>query len=501
VFTPLAQPTPFDITVTNSAFFNPPRTLTLSGAGITNNSGVIQNFSVDIIPFGEGGTIVFENQATAGEMTAFTGFGNSSAPPFLVFNASSTTGGATINNNSAFTEFNAMSNAANATINNSAGGLLTGSFLGGVLDFNDNSSAGNATINNATPPFNQGGDFGTGAGRTFFSDNSTASSATITADGAKYEFAHELDGPGVIEFNGTSTAGNATLIANGGTNGGGGGWILFEDDSTGGTARVELFGNGTLDIGFHNAPGTTIGSIEGTGLVSLGLGNLTVGSNNLSTVFSGVIQSGFSGTGGSLTKIGTGTLVLSGANTYTGNTTISGGVLQVNGSIASPNTFVNRGGTLRGTGTVGGNLNNNGVVAPGDSPGTLHVGGNYSQGSDGTLEIEIASLFSFDQLMISGTAALSGTLDVTLDDYTGHAGDIFTILTSSGLSGNFSILDLPTLSNGLFFTERVTSNDVLLTVNGPANVPDPGATLLLMAGALAALFSLQRFWRRTKERV
>jgi hypothetical protein len=82
VFTPHAQPTPFDITVTNSAFFNPPRTLTLSGAGITNNSGVIQNFFVARMPFGEGATIVFENQATAGEMTAFTGFGNSSAPPF-----------------------------------------------------------------------------------------------------------------------------------------------------------------------------------------------------------------------------------------------------------------------------------------------------------------------------------------------------------------------------------------------------------------------------------
>jgi hypothetical protein len=157
VFTPHAQPTPFDITVTNSAFFNPPRTLTLSGAGITNNSGVIQNFFVARMPFGEGATIVFENQATAGEMTAFTGFGNSSAPPFLVFNASSTAGGATINNNSSITEFNAMSNAANATINNSAGGSLSGSLLGGGLDFNDNSSAGSATINNATPTFNQGG--------------------------------------------------------------------------------------------------------------------------------------------------------------------------------------------------------------------------------------------------------------------------------------------------------------------------------------------------------
>jgi fibronectin-binding autotransporter adhesin len=234
----------------------------------------------------------------------------------------------------------------------------------------------------------------------------------------------------------------------------------------------------------------TIGSIEGTGFVFVGGTN--VGSNNLSTVFSGVID------GGSMTKIGTGTLTLTGANVYTGGTTVNGGVLQVDNTSGSGTgtgpVTVNSGGTLSGTGKIAGNVINNGVVGPGSSPGTLHVGGNYSQGSGGTLDIEIASLFSFDQLMVSGTASLGGTLDVTLDGYTGHAGDIFTILTSSGLSGSFSIIDLPTLGNRLFFTERVTSNDVLLTVNGPAGVPDRGATLLLMAGAVAALFSLQRFW-------
>jgi hypothetical protein len=170
----------------------------------------------------------------------------------------------------------------------------------------------------------------------------------------------------------------------------------------------------------------------------------------------------------------------------------------VDGSIVSPNTFVNPGGTLSGTGTVGGNLSNSGVVSPGDSPGTLHVGGNFFQSSSGTLEIEIASLFSFDQLMVSGTAALDGTLVISLDGYTGHAGDSFTILTSSGLSGNFLNLDLPELSNGLFFTERITSNDVLLAVNGSTGVPDHGSTLLLMAGALAVVFGMQRFCARVK---
>ena len=54
---------------------------------------------------------------------------------------------------------------------------------------------------------------------------------------------------------GTSSAGTATLIANGGTNAGLGGVITFDGDSDGGTSRVEVFGNGTFDISAHNSPG------------------------------------------------------------------------------------------------------------------------------------------------------------------------------------------------------------------------------------------------------
>ena len=122
----------------------------------------------------------------------------------------------------------------------------------------------------------------------------------------------------------------------------------------------------------------TIGSIEGEGNVFLGANNLTVGSNNLSTTFSGVIQDGGQngGTGGSLTKIGTGTFTLTGANTYTGDTNINRGVLQLDGSIKS-NTFVNQRGRLAGTGTSMA-ITNNGRFSPGSagSPGMLTVTGN-----------------------------------------------------------------------------------------------------------------------------
>src|SRR5439155_18802731 len=120
-----------------------------------------------------------------------------------------------------------------------------------------------------------------------------------------------------------------------------------EDDSTGGTSRIEVFGNGSLDVSVHNAPGVTIGSMEGDGKIFLGANNLIVGTNNRATSFSGVIQDGGQkgGVGGSLTKVSSGTLDLTGVNTYSGNTNINGGVLKINGSIASY-TFVNTDGTL-----------------------------------------------------------------------------------------------------------------------------------------------------------
>ena len=98
-----------------------------------------------------------------------------------------------------------------------------------------------------------------------------------------------------------------TLIADSVVNGGGGGEILFHDDSTAAPARVEVFGNGSVsDISGHNATGVTIGSLGGNGLAFLGANNLAVGTNHRSTIFSGTIQDGGAsvGTGGSLTKVG-----------------------------------------------------------------------------------------------------------------------------------------------------------------------------------------------------
>ena len=232
------------------------------------------------------------------------------------------------NNSGGTTEFQDQSTAANATIVNSgtgrtnfgvaAGGTDTATAgnanitnnSGGITEFLAATTAGNATITN-----NAGGFLNFGSG--FFGDTATAGNAIITNSG-------------IVTFNAATTAGNATITTNNGGN------VYFSASSTGGTARFITNAGGTFDMSGLFSGGMTAGSIEGAGNYFLGAKQLTVGGNNLSTTVSGAISDGGTsgGIGGSLVKIGSGTLTLAGANTYRGATTVDGGVLEVNGSIA-----------------------------------------------------------------------------------------------------------------------------------------------------------------------
>ena len=506
IFTP-AGTSPYTITTGHDATF------TISGAGIINNSGIAQNF---VTNGGQFGQISFTNNATAGSSTIFVN--NHGTDNFLgghtYFFNTSTAGNATfINNNGAVgglfqghTKFFDTSSAGSGIFIN-VGSTMADFGNGGGMGFLDTASAGEATITN-----NGGAAINAGGGSVYFANSSTAASATIINDGGTVSGAfgaYLLIG--VFESD-PATAASATLIANGGTGGGDGGTIAFFGNASGGTSRIEVFGNGSLDISGRNAPGVTIGSIEGEGNVFLGGNNLSVGSNNFSTTFSGVITNGGfgpllikidpgtkthsddsnviqdafqvyesavfhdGGVGGSLTKIGRGTLVLSGDNTYTGNTTVENGVLEVDGSISS-NTFVNRKGTLTGSGTVNGNITNRGGrISPGGAigvPGVLTVGGNYttwaSQIAAGTLSIQIggANLGQVSVLDVQGDANLGGFLDpVLVNGFVPQIGQSFTFLNYASFTG-FLRIRKPIFDHGRkrwLLTYNPTS--VVLTVIG-----------------------------------
>jgi outer membrane autotransporter protein len=418
--------------------------LTIQGAGIVNNSGKTQtitnNGNVFLGP--AVGITKFFNASTAGNATITNQGGDTE-----FFNMS-TAGNATITNiGNGLTQFRNTSTAGNATITN-VGGVGIGNLGSGSTNFSDTSTAGNATITNGGNGLTQFRNTSTagnatiinnGNGLTQFRNKSTAGNATITNNGVASSFASG----GVTEFFNTSTAGNATIITNGVTGVGSGGTTFFSDSSDGGTARAITNGNGSFDISGLATAGMGIGSIEGGGNYFLGSKTLSVGGDNLSTTVSGVIRDGGNkgGTGGSLTKVGMGTLTLTGTNTYTGATTVNAGSLIVDGSIASLQTMVDASGLLSGNGSVGGSLVNSGIVSPSDSAGTLTVNGNYTQNAGGTLRIQIAGLApsQHDLLAVNGHASLAGTLQlIGMGSFTLHAGDRLIFLTANGgVSGTF----------------------------------------------------------------
>jgi len=178
----------------------------------------------------------------------------------------------------------------------------------------------------------------------------------------------------------------------------------------------------------------TAGSIAGDGTYNLGSKELTVGSNNLSTTVSGLIE----GDGGSLVKVGTGTLTLTDNNTYSGGTTIQDGTLvagtpsaaqEISTALGIGNVFLN-GGTLRTTSFQTG------------VPLTISVGGNYTQGPGGTLALGIGGTQGeqFDHVQVGGTASLNGTLAVSsLNGFRPTNGNEFEVLHSNGSrSGKFA---------------------------------------------------------------
>ena len=314
--------------------------------------------------------------------------------------------------------------AGSSTINN-----------GGTLTFMNSGSAGTAQIANT--------------GVLDFADTSTAANATITTSGG-----------GLAQIRDNASAGNSTFTTGNGTS------LTFAGNASGGAARLIVDAGGRLDISLVNT-GVSTGSIEGAGDIFLGSKNLTVGGNNLSTPYSGVLQDGGvnGGAGGSLTKTGTGTLTLSGTNTYTGATTVNGGTLSVTGSVASSSgVTVNTGATLGGTGTVATTVvNSGGTLAPGTAIGTLTVNGNLTLNTGSNYNVDVSPVAA-DRTNVTGTATLNGSVNANYAAGS-YVSTQYTILNATGgRVGTFSGLANSNIPANLGAALSYDANNVYLNL-------------------------------------
>lgn len=170
--------------------------------------------------------------------------------------------------------------------------------------------------------------------------------------------------------------------------------------------------------------------------------------------YNSVWSNNISGTGG-FSKAGSGILVLSGLNTYTGDTTITGGVLRVDGSIATSNLAVTSGATLQGIGTVG-NTSMAGILSPGNSVGTLTVNGNLNLLAGSTYRYEIDANQQGDLVVVSGRATIADSAIFKLSSESGiYLNRLYPILQANALTGtyrssdsNYTFIDLSFVPSG-----------------------------------------------------
>ncbi|WP_139816187.1 autotransporter outer membrane beta-barrel domain-containing protein [Planktotalea arctica] len=270
-----------------------------------------------------------------------------------------------------------------------------------------------------------------------------------------------LDGGTLATTADTSSARAVVLGASNGAVDTASGTTLTLAGTVSGTGALAKTGAGVLTVTGTNTytGGTTVSAGTLRGAVGGLQGDIV---NNAAVEFAQATDAAFANTvsgTGALAKTGAGVLTVTGTNTYTGGTTVSAGSLDLDGSLTS-DVVVASAGKIEGVGFTSGTLTASGVVAPGNSPGTLSVAGDVTLTASNTFIAELDGLTystsggagSYDRLAVTGATATfeaGGTLSPVLRGISAPAnntlvpviGDAFRIVTmanASGVSGAFA---------------------------------------------------------------
>lgn len=224
-----------------------------------------------------------------------------------------------------------------------------------------------------------------------------------------------------------------------------------------------------------------IGSLSGGGASHVRLCGATITLGNSSdTTYAGTIED-FGNPNGGIIKQGTGKFTLTGTNTYTGPTTVNAGTLDVNGSLAGSTVTVHSGATLKGSGTLPA-VTMDGVVAPGNSIGTLH-GTSFTFANGSILENEIDASGNTDLINATTSVTINSgaTLKVVPAAGTYTDGQTYTIISAPSISGTFS--SITSTSNSLTYQLKYFPTHVdlivakaLAPVTAAASSTEPPAT-------------------------
>ncbi len=327
-----------------------------SGTVQLGNAGALNASTPNSVIFGSGSGAIGDLQLN-GHNVVVSGLNTDGTVLAIVENANLTAGTLTVNNSVAGTYSGVLQDGmggGSLALTKAASGLLAltgvntysgGTYLnGGVLNFGPNAlPVTNINFSGGTLQWAAGNTQDVSAG---IAPLATSQVANIDTNGNAVNFASNLSGSGAL-----MKLGAGTLTLSGSNSFGGGTTVnsgVLQLGSAAGLptgSAVALNANGALDL---NTISLIVSSLSGSGTVDTVAGcnpTLTVGSNNATCTFAGTIQN----SGGALTllKSGSGTLYLTGTNSYGGGTQINGGILNFSPSALPLSNITLGGGTLQ----------------------------------------------------------------------------------------------------------------------------------------------------------
>jgi autotransporter-associated beta strand protein len=344
-------------------------------------------------------------------------------------------------------------------------GSLTQAGAGTLILTGANNYSGGTTISAGTLQIGNGGKTGSITGDVandgtlvFKRIDDIAFGGDISGTGKLVkEGANKLTLTGANSFTGgTTIKGGALAVGDGGTTGSLSGAVVNDGElifnrsdaisfagAISGTGSLTKLGDDVLTLTGVNSygGGTTIteGTVKGTAQ-SFGTGRID---NDAALIIDGATNASFANAiegEGSFTKTGAGMLTLTGTSGLTGATKVSAGTLSVAGSLLGSTVTIAEGATLSGTGRIGGLVvAGDGILATGNSIGTLIVEGDATFKADSIFRVEVDETGKADKLEVTGDVTIEGgTVDVRAG--AGSYGRLtsYTILTGKSITGEFS---------------------------------------------------------------
>jgi autotransporter-associated beta strand protein len=477
-------------TSTGTATINAGSTLQIGNGGTT---GAAAGNLVDksAVIFNRSDTVTYAGVISSTGTVTQTGGGT-----LILTGANTYSGGTTINAGSTLQIGN-----GGATGSLSATGPVTDN---GALVFNNTATVTNGSIS-GTGSLTQAG-VGTVilSGTNTFSGGTTISAGTLQIGngGTTGSVAGDITDNSILVFNRTNSSTYSGIISGTGsmTQAGAGGSLILAGANTYGGGTTVASGS-TLQIGNGGTSGSVLGNIANAGTLDF--------NRTDDTAFGGVI----SGVG-SMIKDGLNTLILGGANTMTGITTINAGRLQVDGSLASATVNVGSGGALAGRGTLAGNVNVNagGALAAGSSgtPRALGITGSLTLAATSSTLLNIngpAAGVTYDAFNVGGVFTAGG--DLTLNFGAAPASATYHLVNYASALGDFNSVSVTgvygasltslgaghwsSTGGGNTYDLQLGGTGLSLTV--ASVIPEP-STYALLAGLLAASGALVRRRRR-----